>query len=107
MRDAEQTLPPLCDRTAHPRSAVLLWCCAGGGLPWIERQPPPFERACVAWPFFPFILVSNCPWFLPVRFKEMEAYILARRDELTGGGSQGGGSGKQGVPASSVPKGFA
>jgi hypothetical protein len=37
----------------------------------------------------------------------MEAYILARRDELTGGGSQGGGSGKQGVPASSVPKGFA
>ncbi|KAL4858991.1 hypothetical protein ACK3TF_000787 [Chlorella vulgaris] len=41
------------------------------------------------------------------KFKEMEAYILARRDELTGGGSQGGGSGKQGVPASSVPKGFA
>lgn len=40
-------------------------------------------------------------------FKEMEAYILQRRDELTGGKS-GGSGGKPAEPAeAAAPKGFA
>jgi hypothetical protein len=48
----------------------------------------------------------------PRRFKEMEAYILARRDELTGrgkpaaGGKGGGSGGAAAEPAAAVPKGF-
>lgn len=52
------------------------------------------------------------PYFSPRaqlrRFKEMEAYILQRRDELTGrnrGGAPSGGS-KAAEPAAAAPKGF-
>lgn len=47
----------------------------------------------------------------PRRFKEMEAYILARRDELTGrgkpaGGKDSGSGGAAAEPAAAAPKGF-
>ena len=59
--------------------------------------------------------VCNCPYRLYClyccrRYKELEQYILDRRDELTGrkkGGSSGGSGSAAEEPAAAAPKGFA
>ena len=69
-------------------------CC----LPCTHRPTHPPTHPCLCCT----ALYRGC------RFKEMEAYILQRRDELTGGGGGKGGSSKAAAAApAAAPKGFA
>ena len=91
-----------------PYRTALLYCLPPLLVPQVQGDGG-LHPAALRRSYLPCSNYLPPPWsVLPAhRFKEMEAYILQRRDELTGGGGKSGSSKAEAAAAPAAPKGFA